>query len=417
MAEFLVIRLGKQSDDPVSWVVAGNDGSRRGAPCYGSLLEAAAETRDRALIVLVPGADVLTLHADIPAKGARLLAALPFALEDQLAEDIDQLHFAAGARVDTGRLPIAVVTRRKMDEWIAALRAAGLYPARLVPDYHGLALTPNTLSMMVAADGTLFNDGAETRMVLPEGGPAEALALTGILDASTSDDDLPRHLLVYCDAAIGDLYLRDWDFLRQDLSSVDVNLLPDGALPKLAVTVAAGAGINLLQGLYAEKTRLGNAFRPWRYAAMLGARLFLLALFGKGVDAYRLHAEHSELQAQFIAEYQRLKPGDTREIVDPAATVNSLRRSQVSTAGGPQLFLPSITSLAEAIRRNNEAEVEAVSYRAGVIDVRLTAPDIPTLDKIVQAIDSSGRFSASLQSADTVGELVNSRIQIREAGS
>jgi hypothetical protein len=97
--------------------------------------------------------------------------------------------------------------------------------------------------------------------------------------------------------------------------------------------------------------------------------------------------------------------------------VNSLRRSQVSTAGGPQLFLPSITSLAEAIRRNNEAEVEAVSYRAGVIDVRLTAPDIPTLDKIVQAIDSSGRFSASLQSADTVGELVNSRIQIREAGS
>ena len=60
---------------------------------------------------------------------------------------------------------------------------------------------------------------------------------------------------------------------------------------------------------------------------------------------------------------------------------------------------------------------EAVSYRAGVVDVRLSAPDIPTLDKIVQSIDASGRFTASLQSATNVGDRVNSRIQIREGGA
>jgi type II secretory pathway component PulL len=74
-------------------------------------------------------------------------------------------------------------------------------------------------------------------------------------------------------------------------------------------------------------------------------------------------------------------------------------------------------SLADAIKDSEAVEVEAVSYRAGVVDVRLNAPDIPALDQVVQNIDATGRFTASLQSADSVGDRVNSRIQIRESGS
>ncbi|NNC76613.1 MAG: hypothetical protein HKN77_01545, partial [Woeseiaceae bacterium] len=115
--------------------------------------------------------------------------------------------------------------------------------------------------------------------------------------------------------------------------------------------------------------------------------------------------------------YRTVRPGDTREIVDPAGTVRSLARSQSPVASGPQVFLPSLQHLAAALAKHSSIKVEAISYRAGVVDVRLTAPDIPTLDQIVQSVGSSGRFVASMQSADRVGEQVNSRIQIREAGA
>jgi general secretion pathway protein L len=417
MAEFLVIRLGETANDAVSWMVVDAQGTRRGNPGSGTLDEAAAAVLERPVLVLVPGTEVITLFANIPAKGARLLAALPYALEDQLAEDVDNLHFAAGKRDEDGRMPVAVVTRERMDEWQQSLNAAGIYPQRMVPEYHGLMRVPNTLSMLVLADRVMFNDGRETEFVIPGISPADALATTGILDATADDADTSRHLLVYCDAALGDRYEKDWALLRHELAEVDVNLLPDGALPKLAVNVAAGAGVNLLQGSYGEKTRVATTLRPWRYAAMLVAGLLLVGLFGKGVDYYRLSKERDALQEQFAAEYQRLRPNDTREVVDPAGTVNSIRRSLGSSASGPQVFLPSMVSLAEAIARNDSAKVEAVSYRAGVVDVRLSAPDIPTLDKIVQSIDASGRFIAKLQSADNVGDRVNSRIQIREAGT
>ena len=105
------------------------------------------------------------------------------------------------------------------------------------------------------------------------------------------------------------------------------------------------------------------------------------------------------------------------EVVDPVGTVNSLRRSQVSVAAGPQVFLPSLYQLSEALQQNPAARIEAISYRAGMVDIRLTAPDVATLDSIQRLVSASGRFGATILSTDQLGDKVSSRIQIREAGA
>jgi type II secretory pathway component PulL len=69
------------------------------------------------------------------------------------------------------------------------------------------------------------------------------------------------------------------------------------------------------------------------------------------------------------------------------------------------------------MQESKDAAIVAISYRAGVVDVRLTAPDVATLDKIQKSVSQSTRFTASIQSTDRVGDQVNSRIQIREVGT
>ncbi len=82
------------------------------------------------MCVVVPGTDVLLTEPELPAKaGAKLQQIVPYALEEQLAEDIDELHFAIGKRVgDAPTTPVAVVALSLMDEWTNALKAAGLAP-------------------------------------------------------------------------------------------------------------------------------------------------------------------------------------------------------------------------------------------------------------------------------------------------
>lgn len=422
MAEYLVIRLGSDPEHSANWIAVDSDGTRRSPPVTGPLAEAVHDVGDRRVIVLVPATDVLTTTADIPIKGgARLLAALPFALEEHIADDVEKLHFAAGARRDSGLLPVAVVAYEQMDAWLALLQDAGITADRIVPENQGLAVIPGTLSILVAEDAIFFNDGADTEFVLQGVKPSDALAVAGVFDATTpSADDAeappPGHLVVYCEPADEECFVHDWTVLRHELASVDINLLPDGVLPRLAVTVAAGRGINLLQGRYGARTEFATVFQPWRYAAMLLVALGVVGLAGKAVDYYRLSQDQEALKQQFTQEYRELRPNDSTEIIDPVGKVNSIRRS----LGGPavaQVFLPSLQQLSVALQQNNAAEIEAISYRAGVIDVRLTAPDVATLDNIQKQVSGSGRFTASIQSTDQVGDKVSSRIQIREAGA
>jgi general secretion pathway protein L len=415
MTEYLVIRLGETANETVSWMAVDSDGTTLAEPRFGTLGDAAEALDTRSVIVLVPATEVLTVSVDIPARGARLQAALPYALEDQLAQDIDNLHFAAGKRLDSGQVPVAVATHERMEDWLSRLDEAGIEANRMIPENHGLPLTPNTMSILIAERGLMFNDGAGVQFMLDGIGPADAVAAGGGDDDELGDGG---HLLVYGEEDLRDQYETELAMLRTELSSVDVKTLPDGILPRLAVTVATGAGINLLQGQYGASTQVLTLLRPWRYAAMFLVALGVVGLLGKGADYYNLNKEVVALEAQFTAEYRQIKPGDTRPIADPLAVIRSLRQEYGGGgAEGPQIFLPSMRTLADALRANEAADVEAVSYRAGVATVRLSAPDIPTLDRIVQAIDASGRFTASLQSATNVGDRVQSRITIREVGA
>jgi general secretion pathway protein L len=326
------------------------------------------------------------------------------------------LHFAIGVRQENNRLPVAVVARDKMSQWLHRLSEAGIEPVILAAENHGLAKIPGTLSIMVDGETIMFNDGADTEFSMQDVKPSDVLVIAGQLGETQQEDgENSGHLVVFCTPEQNENLAHDWIALRHELHSVDVNVLPDGVLPKLAVTVAAGHGVNLLQGSYGKKIEYGPLLRPWKVAALLLLGLAIVGMAMKGVGYYQLLQDEATLRAQFNAEYRLLRPGDTREIVDPVATVESLRRG-IGASAAPQVFLPTMRELGAALDDNSDTEIEVISYRAGIIDLRLTVPDVATLDNIQKAVSASGRFQASIQSTDQVADRINGRIQIREAG-
>jgi general secretion pathway protein L len=368
----------------------------------------------------VPATEALTTVVDLPVRGrARLLAALPYALEEQVAADVDTLHFAAGERSESGVRPVAAIARETLENWLATLAESGIHPWKVVPENYGLARIPGTMSVLVDGDTVMFNDGEDLEFVLEGAAPSDALVAAGRLTDRRDDDappDQAGHLIVYCNEADEARLSHDWIALRHELHSVDINLLPDGALPRLAVTVAAGHGVNLLQGKFGPKADYGSWLLPWRRVAILLVTLAFIGFAGKAADYRRLSQEEDVLKERFTQAYQQLRPDSSGPIMDPIGAVNSIKRSLGATTSSP-IFLASLNELSSAMAQNENAEIEAISYRAGVIDVRLNSPDVETVGSIQKAINTSGRFAASIQSTDRVADRINSRIQIREAGS
>jgi len=84
MKEYLVIRLAGEHQ-PVEWLLADGDGTRRSGVSTGSLEQAAAASGDRDVIALVPSEELLSTTAEIPVRShAKIRAALPQTLHDKL---------------------------------------------------------------------------------------------------------------------------------------------------------------------------------------------------------------------------------------------------------------------------------------------------------------------------------------------
>ena len=179
MADWLIIRLG-DGDAATTYMVVDPAGRQVEAPRVAPLGDMREHSAGRRVCALVPGSDVLLTEAEVPARttGARLQQILPFALEEQLAQDIDGLHFAAGRRGATAsRTPTAVVSRALVDGWLQRLRAAGLEPEAIFADGNLLPAAPAQAVVLLDQDSVLLRPAGGQGMTLPLAALPEALEL------------------------------------------------------------------------------------------------------------------------------------------------------------------------------------------------------------------------------------------------
>src|SRR4051794_33953267 len=102
MSDRLLLRLNP--DDTLTWLSQG--GQQRAPVTQPGAPPAAVVSRASRVLVLVPSEHVLLLDTPrMSAPRAQFAKAVPFALEDQLASPVEDLHFALPERLDDARVP------------------------------------------------------------------------------------------------------------------------------------------------------------------------------------------------------------------------------------------------------------------------------------------------------------------------
>jgi general secretion pathway protein L len=111
--------------------------------------------------LLVPSESVLLLSVDLPlGSHAKRLAALPFAIEDRIADPIESVHLALGSEIAPKRYLVAVVRHAVMREWVETAAAEGLGHAAIVPDALALPVPDDGWSAE-AVDGRVLVRSAD----------------------------------------------------------------------------------------------------------------------------------------------------------------------------------------------------------------------------------------------------------------
>ena len=410
MAEWLVLRLPRAPDQAATWIVADARGATLSPPQSGPLSLAAARAGGRRVCVVVPGPDVLLASPEVPAKaGAKLAQIVPYALEEQLADDIDNLHFAVGKRKSgSTTTPVAVVARSLMDEWLETLKADGITPEAMYADSDLLPENPGHAVALLESDTVTVRPPTGVPITMPSDALLEALELAR--PAGEITEPSGRGLILYTGAEEWQQYSQLIEPLRDKFDGIKVQLLTGGPLSLLAQQLPAGNAINLLQGIYTPQTAAAVGWRAWRTAAILFACLVGLHLAGKGAQLAMLSRAERAVDASIAETFRSAMPGE----VD---TTNARRRMEqrlIAVRGGASGsgLLSALGALVEARSAAPGTTVQSMSYREGTLDLRLAAPNADSIDRINQALRSAG-WQADLTSGNVVGNNYEGRVQIK----
>lgn len=413
MAEWLLLRLPRDPSQSPDWLVADAQGQLLAMPSLdlGDALSAAA--RGRRVALIVPAADVVQLSASLPQAGeSRLLQLVPFALEDQVSEDIDTLHFALGARdAATGETPVRVVARALLDEWLARAHSLGLVPVAVFADSDLAPQLPGSLAILIDGDHLVLRREGSAPVVLPAGDPALALDLFMGGEASPE----PLHVAVYAAPDGWQRHGAKFEALRPRLASLKVQLSSAGVLPLLAQGLASSGRINLLQGGYRPREASGEGWRRWRVAAALAGALLLVHVGGRAWELQRLRSAERALDAQIEQAAAVALPG---EPIGSDLRRRAEQRLQLAAGGaqGQGEWLHLLAALAAAHDNVPVTRVEGLNFKPGEMQLRVTGPDAESLEQLSQALRASGYTAQVTSGANQAGGF-QGRVELKGPGS
>jgi general secretion pathway protein L len=179
MTEWLLLRVARQPGDPWTWAVVDAAGQLLAPPAEASMASLQGAAAGRRTALLLPGADVALFTATLPAGNeARLLPLVPFALEDQVSQDIELLHFSIGPRDPlTGNTAVAVIERALLDQWLARAAALGVVPQAAYADSEMVPVFPGQVTAVVVEDQLVLRSDDVRTAVLPAADPLLALEM------------------------------------------------------------------------------------------------------------------------------------------------------------------------------------------------------------------------------------------------
>ena len=267
MPQTLLLRLPLIRTDDAEWVTLDDAGQPAAGRQRGPLELAAAVGRSARVVIVVPATHVLLAEPELPpGNGLKLARAAPFALEEQLTEDIDQLVFALGKRRPNGGTPVAVVSRSVLEGWMSDLKTAGIAPVAMYADMSLVPHNPGQTLLWFERGRLSVRRPGMLPFAVELTPVTEALIVAGIIA-----DPLRTHGLVSTleaaptpESALFYVTREDWgkvqteiESLIDEFASLKVQILPDGPLPWLARELRTTDAVNLLQGEFAQRRDSG----------------------------------------------------------------------------------------------------------------------------------------------------------------
>jgi general secretion pathway protein L len=344
--------------------------------------------------VFLPQHAILLTQAMLPPRASKQqLNAIAFAIEDQLADDIDDDFFALMPQQPDGSVPVAVLARDLMDRLSALLAEQHVQARHVLPESY---LCPVSTEETWLATVCPLADGYLVRYGIHAGFYCCASLL-------------PQSLYLLKSKASESRVRVDFfgDDLPAELEQGDLECRQLSRLELLAAPLELSACINLKQKEYQSSHAWLGVIRRWRWPIGAAAVLALVYLGSGALDIWRMDKQYQALieqqRALLKAHVADITPGSRPK--DQLVKLLSSNRSLDQQAGFLDL-LHEYTRLKDGLQTISTSKI---LFQQSRLVVSVESKELKGLDELREKLANS-QYSASVENVNIKPDETTARV-------
>ncbi|OGT53594.1 MAG: hypothetical protein A3E84_03600 [Gammaproteobacteria bacterium RIFCSPHIGHO2_12_FULL_42_13] len=391
MGQKLVIFLHTEDLAQASAVVLAQDGAVLETIPSTTLAALTSQAEGREVIVIIPAEDVLLMATSLPQMNhQRLRKALPYALEERVIGNVDELHFAMGDYLPNGELVVAVVAKQKMQAWIQALREYQIEATCMLPLSLIVPWAEDTWSVAIFAEVAIVKTAAFYGFACDVAN-LQTILLLKLQEGTNKPHSI--HVFNYTQTSILPLTIGDC-VIKEVVYPVEHSLVD------LAnVAQQHPVSLNLLQGAYQAKRQWRQLKNTWMVSGILIAACVAMVFFSQIISYFILSSRSHKVEQEIATIYHQQFPGAHTVVAAKERMQDKLQKLLGQATGDPLFAL--LAAVGKGIIQTPQVNLERFDFQHNQITLNVTAVSFDALDTFSRFLKQQG-LSVKQENATSV---------------
>lgn len=380
MSEFILVHYKPGQPSGMHYWAMGAEQHPSITLAHGGLDELSRVVRGRKVYVLIDAHFTTLDSVSVPSKNRqKQLKAIPFAMEEHLAEDIEDTHFALGASTDSN-VPVIAIKRSLLQQTIELFASHQISIDVISADSIAIPGSTQQWCVLVDEDSALIKRGHALAHCCDR---ENTLA---ILQALLAQTDSPPESILYH-------YRESDDEACHLLDELDITIeakpYKNHNLEIFVSHIRDALQFNLLQGEFKPRKQSAFArFQPWKPVAAVASLWMVLHLGYAAIAGSQLEEKNLELSRQIEQEFRRAMP-EARKMTNMRTLVErKLKQLKSSGASNSDIgFLQILSKVTPSLASASNIDIRATVYRNNYIDIDLSARTLQDIEQLKSRLD------------------------------
>ncbi len=343
----------------------------------------AAFVGDRHLTVVLPCRHITRYEVKLTARSDHhIRASLPYAVEEDLASEAEQNHFAY--RRTSNGIHAAVISHDAMQDYLQQIQTLNLRPEVLLPE--ACLLSSDEQGLILRDEGFFIQLSGGSEEAL--GGRFEVLSACLQLYLNRQQDEY------VCELPIWDLRQTNRETIPALYEQARIHPVYQGDPQSVERTFAHllqnrpnNLTINLLQGQYDQSgALLSHLWRAYQYVIYLGLLVFAIGLSSLWLRTDALKQEHRHLTQQAEQIYRSVFP-KAKHVEDPKIQMQQqLQRMQDHAAARASDFVAMLANVGTVLQRYGKGKIDRMTFQKGKLRIDLLVDSQHDIDQITKQL-------------------------------